>query len=408
MIAINSERLLQDLRELRSFGACGSGVVRESFTAVDMESRHWLLDKLQAAGLVAMIDGMGNVIGRAPDCSRAVLIGSHTDTQPAGGWLDGAMGVIYGLEIARAGREQHGAAFPVDVASWMDEEGRFLTCLGSRSFCGLLDPAELDAAVSPDGQSLLDARSAAGLAGRPCARLDVARQIGYLEGHIEQGPVLESLAKVIGVVTSIVGGAAFHVVLSGQQNHAGTTPMHLRQDAGMACIELAHAIHVLFQAIAGPDSVWTIGNVRFLPGAVNTIAGRSEFYLEFRDPQQAMIERFIGRLREVIRSFGETARVRVEIAPLGNPIAPAAMDERLQTLIGAAASRHAPNRWISMPSGAGHDAAMFAELIPTGMLFVPSVAGVSHAFEENTSDEDIARGCQVMAEAAAAFLQAAH
>jgi N-carbamoyl-L-amino-acid hydrolase len=404
---IDGDRLLRDLRTLRTFGATGTGVVRRSLTPVDMESRRWLLGRMREAGLAAEIDGVGNVIGRAPHAGRALLLGSHTDTQPEGGWLDGAMGVICGLEVARALGERHGSRYAVDIASWMDEEGRFLTCLGSRSFCGKLPAAEIEAAVDPDGESLRDALEGAGLAGVAPARLDRDRHAGYLEAHIEQGPVLEQLGKRLGVVTGIVGGAAFRIVLSGEQNHAGTTPMRLRRDAGMALIELAHAINAEFRRVSAPDSVWTIGDVRFTPGAVNTIAGRSEFFLEFRDQDARVLSRMTEGLERVIAAQRDGARVSIEVHPLGPPISPATMDPAVQRCLTTAAERLAPDDWMSLPSGAGHDAAMFADLIPTGMLFVPSISGISHSFEEDTADDDIVLGCQVLADAAALFLNTA-
>src|SRR4051794_13373391 len=164
MSKINPDRLLSDLRELRQFGACGNGVVRQSLSPVDIASRRWLVQKLNGAGLDARIDGIGTVFGRSRAAGKALLIGSHTDTQPTGGWLDGAMGVIYGLEIARAfGEWPETQGLAVDVASWMDEEGTFVSFLGSRSFVGEeVDPLIGDARA-PDGRSMEEVIRAAGL-----------------------------------------------------------------------------------------------------------------------------------------------------------------------------------------------------------------------------------------------------
>jgi N-carbamoyl-L-amino-acid hydrolase len=226
MARINADRMLADLDRLRTFGACGNGVMRPSLSAVDMESRRWLVQRMRDAGLDARIDGVGNVIGRCSRPGPALLIGSHSDTQPQGGWLDGAMGVIYGLEIARALADDPATAhLAVDIVAWVDEEGAFLGCLGSRSWCGVLDPADEAAARNAEGVTLRQAIEAAGLSEVPRERLPVDRYIGYLEAHIEQGPYLEEAGFEIGVVTSIVGIRGCTVDFEGEQNHAGTTPM---------------------------------------------------------------------------------------------------------------------------------------------------------------------------------------
>lgn len=405
-IEIDGARLLADLARLRAFGAEGPGVVRRAFSEVDIASRQWLAARLRDAGLEPILDGIGNVIGSAPRAARALLMGSHTDTQPQGGWLDGSLGVICALEIARAAREQHGDAFPIDVASWMDEEGCYLTCLGSRSFCGKLTEHDIDTAASEDGRSLRTAIAAAGLAHLPRASLDPKRHVAYLETHIEQGCVLEKRGRRIGVVTAIVGGAAFRVVITGQQNHAGTTPMTMRRDAGVAFVDLARRIHAEFGRMARETTVWTIGEVRFVPGAVNTIPGRCEFSIEFREVEADRIRRLAERLRQLVAELDSKEGFEVEVLPLGEIIPPAPMNEALQREIAAAAERRVPGGWLSIPSGAGHDAAIFADRIPAGMLFVPSIGGVSHSFLEHTSEEDIVLGCQVMADSAVAVLEA--
>ncbi len=389
-VTIDGQRLLSDLQALRGFGARDPGVVRQSFSDVDMASRRWLQDRMRAAGLEAVIDGVGNVIGTAPGSGPALLMGSHTDTQPEGGWLDGAMGVICALEVARATREQMGDRYAIDVASWMDEEGRFLTCLGSRSFCGSLTDADVDAAVSPEGMRLRDAIASAGLEGAPRARLQPGRHLAYLESHIEQGCVLDRRGLRIGVVSSIVGGAAFRGTIVGEQNHAGTTPMDMRRDAGRGFVELAERIDWAFGVLAEPGTVWTIGDVRFHPGAVNTIPGRCEFSIEFRDVDKGRIDALVDTLHGVVRDLNAKGVVSVELEPLGDIIPPAHMDGRVHSLL----------------SGAGHDAAIFADLVPAGMVFVPSLGGISHAFEEDTRHEDIVLGCQVLADGALAVLNA--
>jgi N-carbamoyl-L-amino-acid hydrolase len=253
MPTVNPERLLETLKALRTFGATESGVVRPSFSAADMAARHWLREQMSAAGLAASIDGVGNVIGRSRHRGKALLVGSHSDTQPRGGWLDGALGVGYGIEIVRAFAEdvvtQH---ISVDAVAWVDEEGTYLGCLGSRSFCGTLTPEAVATATNADGQPLTEALAAAALDGIPPARLERERYIGYLEAHIEQGPYLEAEGNKLGVVTSIVGIRGCKIVFRGQQNHAGTTPMPNRKDAGVALIDFAYKLRHAFQAMTLP------------------------------------------------------------------------------------------------------------------------------------------------------------
>ena len=408
MAKINPDRLLADLSHLRTFGAEGSGVVRLALSAIDIEARHWLAGRMDEAGLDAAIDGVGTVFGRSRQPSPAVVIGSHTDTQPSGGWLDGAMGVIYGLEIARAFAEsQRERDLAIDVASWMDEEGTFSSYVGSRVFCGEDLAEEFAAARNRDGVTLGEALTRAGFAGRPLARLEHGRHAAYLEAHIEQGGRLESAGKRIGVVSSIVGIRDMRIIFLGQRNHAGTTPMPLRRDAGMALIAFAHRLDEVFRAIAGPETVWTIGRMELDPGSTSVVPGRAEMLLQYRDGDAARLNRLSERLRSLVNETDSAGPVRVSLSPFDAPVAPAEMDAGLQGQIAAAAERHAPGQWIAMPSGAGHDAQIIAPHLPSAMLFVPSIAGISHDFAEDTKEADIALGCQVMADAAASIIRAA-
>jgi N-carbamoyl-L-amino-acid hydrolase len=216
MPSVNAERLLRDLRSLRRFGGAerhSLGVIRPSLSAEDMAARNWLLDRFEDAGLERSLDGVGVAFGRSPNPGPALLVGSHSDTQPRGGWLDGAMGVIFGLECARALAEDPATAhFAVDVASWTDEESTYLGMVGSKSFCGLLPPGAVDAARSEVGvrdeqglvkiapqEPLLDALARAGLAGRDTLTMEPGRYVGFFEAHIEQGPSLEASGNQIGV-----------------------------------------------------------------------------------------------------------------------------------------------------------------------------------------------------------------
>ena len=212
---IDGDRLLGDLYALRKIGEYKTGVHRPTYSPEDVQSRHWLAARMTEAGLEPEIDGIGNVIGRARGDGAKLLLGSHVETQPHAGWLDGALGVIYGLEVART------LGGGIDVAAWADEEGHFGSFIGSRSFCGLLPEAEIDTCRNRDGTTLRDALAQAGFAGRPRAVVDPARYRGYLEAHIEQGAELEDTGKRIGIVTAIVGSHRFRIVFEGVQNHAG-------------------------------------------------------------------------------------------------------------------------------------------------------------------------------------------
>ncbi|HYZ22522.1 MAG TPA: hydantoinase/carbamoylase family amidase [Rhodopila sp.] len=400
MPAIDSSRLLRDLYALREIGKYKTGVHRPTFSPQDIEARQWLAARLAEAGLDASIDGIGNVYGLDSTAGRKLLLGSHVETQNHAGWLDGALGVIYGLEIART------LGSGIDVAAWADEEGHFGSFIGSRSFCGLLPEEEIDQLTNREtGVTLRDALRQAGYAGRPRVQIDPARYIGYLEAHIEQGAELEQLGLRIGVVTAIVGSRRFKIAFKGQQNHAGTTRMAVRKDAGVALVKLAAAIEARFPAVANPRTVWTTGDIRLYPGAPSIVPGAAELIFQFRDTDPATLDALESVLNDLV---AETNAGPCSATIISRGVtAPAAMDSGFQDALANAAEQHAPGKYQRMPSGAGHDAQILSQRLPAGMLFVPSINGISHHYDENTSDEDIVLGCQVLADAAAA-IRAAH
>jgi N-carbamoyl-L-amino-acid hydrolase len=403
--AIKPERLLNDLKRLRRFGAQGVGVVRLSLSPIDIESRCWLVERMNEAGLEATIDGVGTVFGRSRKSGPALLIGSHTDTQPTGGWLDGAMGVIYGLEIARALAESKETRhLPIDVASWIDEEGTFAGYLGSRSFVG--DPVDdaIRTAKNREGQRLEDALKAAGLAGRPRASFEKGRHVAYLEPHIEQGGRLEAAGKSIGVVTTIVGIRELRLRFTGQRNHAGTTPMSIRRDAGAALVAFVGLLDSEFRKLADADTVWTVGRIELDPGSLSVVPGKAEMYLQFRDADPKRLEAMEAKLVDLVRTVDAAGTMRISLETFDEAVEPVTMDAGLQDHIASAAEAVAPGQWIRMPSGAGHDAQVIASRVPSCMLFVPSIGGVSHDFIEDTAEEHIVLGCQVAAAAAASIL----
>jgi beta-ureidopropionase / N-carbamoyl-L-amino-acid hydrolase len=406
MPKINGERLLADLRRIADFGRYQTGVHRPHLSPQDVESRHWLAGRMKEAGLEPVIDGIGNVIGRSPKTGARLLMGSHSDTQPRGGWLDGVMGVIYGLEVARALAEDPDTAhLAVDVASWADEEGHWGQMLGSRSFTGRLTEADVDKARHrDDGSTMRDALKAAGLDKTPRIELEEGRYRCYLEAHIEQGGVLEHTGKRIGVVTAIVGIHAYRLTFSGIQNHAGTTPMPIRKDAGVAMMRLYNDVMERFPALAGPRSVWTVGKMTVEPGAAAIIPGKAEMILQFRDADVAVLKRLEACLEEIVAAHNKRGPCSIECVNLSRTM-PALMEERLQEALDEAAEKHAAGHHMRMPSGAGHDAQILAQRLPSAMMFVPSIGGISHHFTENTADEDIVLGCQVFADAAAKILK---
>jgi N-carbamoyl-L-amino-acid hydrolase len=407
MPEIDPARLIGDLRRLAEFGRHGTGVHRLSLSEVDVASRHWLVGRMAEAGLDARIDGVGTVFGRSRASGPVLLMGSHTDTQPRGGWLDGAMGVIYALEVARAfAADPACAGLGIDVASWIDEEGTFpVGFLGSRSFVGELKPEDIARARSRDGVALPDALRAAGLEGVPPARLERGRYKGYLEAHVEQGGTLEREAKRIGVVTAIVGIRGGVAVFTGEQNHAGTTPMKLRKDAGVALFEFATKLRRAFAQTAGPHTVWTFGRVVLEPGSPSVIPGHAELTLQFRDPDTPRLDALSQRLDALIAETNAAGPCRVEMTQ-PRRTEPAPMDAGFQDLIQRAAERRAPGLALRLHSAAGHDAMVLTRHMPSAMLFVPSIRGISHDIAEDTSEADLVLGCQVAADAAAAILKA--
>ena len=398
MVEIDGTRLLASLHELRTFGATGTGVVRPTFSDVDMAARRWLRAQMAEAGLDAHIDGVGNVIGRSPNPGPTVVLGSHSDTQPEGGWLDGAMGVMYAIEVARTLLADPATAhLSVDVAAWADEEGTYGTCLGSRSFVGDLTAAEF-AGTNEAGESINEALERVGLAGVEPARLDPDRHIAYLEAHIEQGPHLEDSGNRIGVVTGIVGIRGRTVRFAGEQNHAGSTPMPRRKDAAAALFEFGVRFRERFAAVAGPTSVWTIGNLGVHPGAESIVPGAAWCRVQYRDPSAEQLARFDATLEALVAELDAEGPCEVVADAADHGMEPVVMASELVRCLGEAAAARIPDGWVEMPSAAGHDANMFAPHLPCGMLFIPSIGGVSHDFSEDSHEADIVLGCQVFAD----------
>jgi N-carbamoyl-L-amino-acid hydrolase len=392
-------RVLADLNALRAIGAYKTGVHRPTFSEAHMRSLEWLAARLPQAGLTAAIDGIGNVLGTSAKAGPKLLAGSHLESQNYAGWLDGPLGVVYALEAARVLNPDSSINGAVEVASWCDEEGHFGSFLGSRSFVGGVTEADIDAARDRNAdRSMREAMFSVGLAGHARVRVERGRHIGYFEAHIEQGDRLESSGLKVGIVTSIVGIWQYRISFTGEQNHAGTTRMAIRKDAGLALAKFCVAIDDSFPAICGPRTVWTTGRITLDPGAPSIIPGRAEMLFQIRDDDPVVIERLEAKLRdmadEASRSGGPCS-VAVERIRTG---APARMDARFQDAIEAAAKACADGKSVRMPSAAGHDAQVLATIMPAAMLFVPSIGGVSHHWTENTDDADIVTGAEVFVE----------
>lgn len=400
--AVNLARLQESLRALAAIGRDeeGGGLYRMAFTPADMEGKRWLLGKMDEAGLRTRIDGAGNVIGLWPGTDpelASVVIGSHIDTVPCAGTLDGTLGVLSGLEaIASLRDEGFQPRRGIELIAFSDEEGRFGGMFGSEAFAGLITPETLDHSADLDGIKLRDAMRECGLDPWLAleARRDPATIAAYLELHIEQGPVLDSAGESIGVVEAITGLVKWAVTMRGEANHAGTTPMEMRRDAFMGVADFAHEIPRVLQENGGTNSRATIGKIGLLPGSPNTVPGCATFSLDIRDTDESVLEELslafrktlsaIARRRDLMFEFHEESRIR-----------PVSCDPAMARLLARGAEELALKSRL-MPSGAAHDAQIIAGIAPIAMLFVASRAGRSHSPAEWSSWDDIHAGARLL------------
>ena len=400
--AINAVRLNHTLDELGKFGETPEGMDRLAFSPADVASREYTMGLMREAGLEVRIDTAGNIIGRkagADDSLPAIALGSHTDTVPLGGKYDGALGVMGAIEVVKTLAENgHVPRHPIEAIVFTNEEGtRFHRWLiGSRAMVGMLEAEDL-AAVDAEGVTL--AERMADIGGDLSRVEQAARKPGdlaaYFELHIEQGPYLYRSGTPIGVVTGITGRGVFELEISGMSNHAGTTPMSERRDALVAASKLVLQV----QRMAAEDEICrvaTAGALDVSPNAVNVVPGRATVGVEFRDLDMAAME---AAERELTRMAQQSeAEDGVEIVINRHRFTdPVPIVPGMQDWVGEAAER-AGFTWERVPSGAGHDAQAIAAIAPMAMVFVPSVAGISHAIEEYSSPEDCANGTQVLLE----------
>ncbi|MFI5587258.1 Zn-dependent hydrolase [Amycolatopsis sp. NPDC051758] len=364
---VHAERLLGDLDTLASFGGRpDGGVDRVAGSAADREARAWLARRIEHAGLHAYTDKIGNVFGRThAGPGPWLLVGSHTDTVPAGGRLDGALGVLAALEALRTLHESgHPAADLIEIVSFWDEEG-----------------------ASPDSPGGLIGSTAL------CASEHIRQISGYLELHIEQGPRLENSGLELAAVDGIVGIDRYRIEVCGAANHAGTTPMDARSDAARGAARVLAGVRAVALGL-DPGMVANVGCLELRPGSPNVIPGAATMVVEFRAGGEESLAGAGAELGALVtRIVGEercTATIeRISHKPVTR------FDPHLCDLVEAACSRTSPLT-VRLMSYAGHDASVLSGHVPTGMLFVPSTGGISHAPQESTPDRLLVQGCQAL------------
>ena len=403
ILRVDADRLRADFDALAAIGATNDhGVDRETFSAGHLAARAWFRERADDAGLGTRIDGAANhsAVLPSPDpAARTLLLGSHLDSVKHGGRFDGALGVVCALEVLRAVQDA-GLELPVtlEAIDFTDEEGSLIGTLGSRALAGQL--TEHDLAAPRCGREILVTELARmeltneGIVG---ARRAPASLAGYLELHVEQGPVLEQEGIDIGIVTGIVGAASLTVVFEGDARHAGTTPMEARRDAAVGAAAFVLGVRELIVGdFAG--AVATVGDVRIEPGSFNVVPGRATLRLECRSLDAPEVESLAGALTELAHATAKAHGLEVTIEPVGR-VAPAPTAESVRAaLAGAAADLGLTT--MELVSGAGHDAQSLAAITPSGMVFVPSIGGVSHDPAEETAWADCVNGANVLLNAA--------
>jgi len=397
---VNIERLKNDIESLAAVGRTKEGgIYRMAFTDGDMAGREWFKQRLTEAGLVVHEDSAANICGRLDwDGKRpSVTTGSHLDTVPGAGHLDGALGVLVGLECLRRFKEEAVALrFPLEVVAFSDEEGRFGGMLGSQAIAGSLTPEKIHQAIDLHGVSLIDAMKQRGYDALQAlyARRNPESIHSFLELHIEQGPILDQMGFSVGVVDAIAGLFKWEVTLSGTPNHAGTTPMHMRNDALQALAEFATQIQRVLDENGSERSVATIGRVELKPGAANVVPGKVEFSLEVRDTEQRVLDDLKGAFRRALSAIARRRDIMFEFSVLSE-IEPVKCDVGLvKKLKEVAEELKIPS--LQMASGAAHDTQIIASIARAAMVFVPSKEGRSHSAAEWTDIEHIEKGANVL------------
>ncbi len=392
---VDGERLNRRLHRLAEFSSAPSGTTRLAYSEEDRAARAWLSDLMTGLGLEVRVDRAANMIGlrRGQDETlRPILLGSHIDTVPAGGMYDGPVGSIAGLEVIHTLSDAEVVTrHPLELVIWANEEGGKT---GSRAIAGEVLPEELDV-VTASGFSIGEGTRRLGgdLSNLDLALRDPDGLTAYLELHIEQGAVLEGGGLDIGVVEGIVGIRRWNVTVEGVANHAGTTPMDIRQDAMVTAARIISGVNETALNLPGRH-VATVGRLSVEPGAPNVIPGQVTFSLEIRDLEMEGIDTVFQAIRERAIAIAGRAGTPVSFEQFYESRA-APTDPRLRDHI-EAESRELGLTSLRMPSGAGHDAQSVALLCPVGMIFIPSAGGVSHSPLEYTEPDQITAGANVL------------
>ncbi|MCB0327469.1 MAG: Zn-dependent hydrolase [Bdellovibrionales bacterium] len=399
---ISIQRLENDIIELGRIGKNDQdgGVYRPAFSPADMEARKWLTHKISEARLQPSMDGAANVFGllkSKAEKKKSFLVGSHLDSVPCAGVLDGPLGVLAALECLRVIKEQN---IPlkenVELIATSDEEGRFGGMLGSEAICGAWSPDRIQKARDIHGIYLTDAMKNCGLDPMNILSAQRSRQsmIGFLELHIEQGPILYQKEIDIGIVESISGLFHWQVVLIGESNHSGTTPMLGRKDAFQGMCEFSGEIPRIIEENGTDDARATIGMVQVRPPSAHTVPGRVEFSLVGRDFTPDSLEELKLAFRKALSAISRRRNLMFEFEEIAK-IMPTTCDNAFVNII----ENEAKNMNCShmrMPSGAGHDGQFFGRYMPAGMIFIPSLHGVSHSPDEWSSLEHIEMGANLL------------
>ncbi len=397
---VNCERLKANLIELSKIGYNEEdrGIYRTGYSDADMESRKWLQEKAKAAGYDTYMDGAGNVFfGRGELDKPAVLMGSHIDSVPAGGIFDGSLGVLAALEVMQTLDEnQVVTETPIWGVATAEEEGRFGGMLGAQAISGKLNPDWLMSAHDADGVYLKDAMAAQGL--NAMDALDAAwrpEQLkAYLELHIEQGPVLFQENLQIGVVEGISGVFKWIVHLKGKADHAGTAPMDMRSDAFMGLADFAHEIERIIAENGTDKTRITVGKVELKPGNPHTVPGEAIFTIVGRDMDEDVMKEVANACRKALSAIARKHRLMFEYEQ-ASWLAPKPCSKKLTKVIEEQVKALGYS-YQRMPSGAGHDTQFLSEITDAGLIFIPSVGGVSHAPDEWSHWHDIEAGTNVL------------
>lgn len=396
-LRINGDRLIQRIEDLAAIGPYEStGSCRLALTDEDREGRDLVVTWMKDLGLEISIDGIGNVIATRPGNidGPPTLTGSHIDTVATGGRYDGNLGVLAGIELIETLIENEiDTQHPVGVGFFTDEEGaRFPPdMLGSLVYVGGLSLEEALEIEAIDGAILGEELTRIGYRGpAPCPAIPPR---AFIELHIEQGPLLEDEGKTIGVVTGVQGISWTEYVVKGQSNHAGTTPMHLRHDAGYVAARIATEAREVATRMGGRQ-VATVGRMNLHPDLVNVVAREARLTVDLRNTDETLLVEAENQITECVNSLEESEGVTIESRSLAR-FEPVVFDQQVIEIVSETASDLGLSA-THMPSGAGHDAQMLARVCPTGMIFVPSKDGISHNPNEHTDREDLVAGANVL------------